>query len=140
MAIIEVDRLAKQFKVPVREQGLRASVRSLFHRQHRLVDAVGGVSFTIEPGEIVGFLGPNGAGKTTTLKMLSGILSPVAGSARVLGFEPFRRDAELPPPDHAGDGQPQPARVGPPGGRQLRAASARSTASPADRPTRRATS
>jgi viologen exporter family transport system ATP-binding protein len=95
VAIIEVDRLAKQFKVPVREQGLRASVRSLFHRQHRLVDAVGGVSFTIEPGEIVGFLGPNGAGKTTTLKMLSGILSPSTGSARVLGFEPFRRDADF---------------------------------------------
>ena len=66
-------------------------MRSLFHRQHRFVDAVGGVSFTIEPGEIVGFLGPNGAGKSTTLKMLSGILSPSTGSARVLGFEPFRR-------------------------------------------------
>ena len=127
MAIIEVDRLAKQFKVPVREQGLRASVRSLFHRQHRLVDAVGGVSFTIEPGEIVGFLGPNGAGKTTTLKMLSGLLTRPAGSARVLGFVPCGRDA-VPPPDHAGDGQ-ESARVGPAGARQLRAATARSTAS-----------
>ena len=59
---------------PFREAGLGAAVRSLFRREHRDVRAVDGVSFTIEPGEIVGFLGPNGAGKTTTLKMLSGLL------------------------------------------------------------------
>jgi ABC-2 type transport system ATP-binding protein len=49
------------------------------------------VHFTIEPGEFVGFLGPNGAGKTTTLKMLSGLLYPTAGSARVLGYVPWDR-------------------------------------------------
>ena len=49
------------------------------------------VSFTVEPGEIVGFLGPNGAGKTTTLKMLAGLLQPSAGRASVGGLEPFRR-------------------------------------------------
>ena len=93
---VVVDRLSKHFKVPVRGQtGLRASVVSLFRRQHRTVTAVDEVSFTIEPGEVVGFLGPNGAGKTTTLKMLSGLLSPTGGDARVLGFEPFRRDTEL---------------------------------------------
>ena len=68
---------------------------SLFHRTHRLVEAVNDVSFTIEPGEVVGFLGPNGAGKTTTLKMLSGLILPTGGTASVLGFEPFRRDNEF---------------------------------------------
>jgi ABC-2 type transport system ATP-binding protein len=95
VAIIEVDDLSKTFKVPVREQGLRASIRSLVHRQTREVTAVDAVTFTIEPGEVVGFLGPNGAGKTTTLKMLSGLLHPTGGSCRVLGFEPKGRPSEL---------------------------------------------
>ena len=96
LSSVTVERLSKQFKVPVRERsGLRASISSLFKRQHRTVEAVDEVSFTIAPGEVVGFLGPNGAGKTTTLKMLSGLLSPTGGSARVLGFEPFRRENEF---------------------------------------------
>ncbi|MEP7046781.1 MAG: ATP-binding cassette domain-containing protein [Ilumatobacteraceae bacterium] len=95
VAIIEASDLTKMFKVPVREQGLRASLRSLVRRETREVTAVDSVSFTIEPGEIVGFLGPNGAGKTTTLKMLSGLLHPTAGRCRVLGFEPKTRPAEL---------------------------------------------
>jgi ABC-2 type transport system ATP-binding protein len=56
------------------------------------VEAVGGISFDIAPGEVVGFLGPNGAGKTTTLKMLSGLLYPTSGAASVLGFVPWRRE------------------------------------------------
>ncbi|HSB86138.1 MAG TPA: ATP-binding cassette domain-containing protein [Ilumatobacteraceae bacterium] len=95
MPIIEVDRLSKTFKVPVREQGLRASLRSLIHRETKQVVAVDEVSFTIEPGEVVGFLGPNGAGKTTTLKMLSGLLHPTGGGCRVLGFEPKGRPPDL---------------------------------------------
>src|SRR5207253_3067449 len=63
----------------------------LFRREYKEVRAVDDVSFTIEPGEIVGFLGPNGAGKTTTLKMLSGLIFPTTGSARVLGFVPWDR-------------------------------------------------
>src|SRR5205814_3513006 len=53
--------------------------------------AVKDISFTVEPGSLVGFLGPNGAGKTTTLKMLSGLLYPSGGSARVLGYVPWER-------------------------------------------------
>ena len=90
---IRVRQLRKTFRVPVREAGFRAAVRSLVRREHRDVQAVDGVSFEIEPGEVVGFLGPNGAGKTTTLKMLSGLLYPTAGEATVLGYVPSRREA-----------------------------------------------
>ena len=93
--IVFVRDLSKVFKVPVREAGLRAAMKSLLHRETRDVSAVDGVSFTVEPGEVVGFLGPNGAGKTTTLKMLSGLLHPTAGECRVLGFEPKGRPAGL---------------------------------------------
>ena len=88
---IEATDLSKHYKVPVREAGLKAATRSLFKRIYNSVKAVDGISFSIDPGEVVGFLGPNGAGKTTTLKMLSGLLFPTSGSGRVLGFEPFRR-------------------------------------------------
>ncbi len=93
MGQIEAKGLCKTFRVPQREGGFRAAVASLVRRQYRLVRAVEDVHFTIEPGEIVGFLGPNGAGKTTTLKMLSGLLHPTSGDARVLGHVPWRRES-----------------------------------------------
>ena len=88
---IVVEGLTKIYKVPEREGGFKASVRSFFKRKFRDVQAVQGVSFGISEGEVVGFLGPNGAGKTTTLKMLAGLLHPTKGSARVLGFTPWER-------------------------------------------------
>lgn len=90
--IIEVKNLRKYFKVPQKEQGLSASIKSLFHRKYKNVKAVDDVSFDIKEGEMVGFLGPNGAGKTTTLKMLSGILYPTDGSAYILGYKPQDRN------------------------------------------------
>jgi ABC-2 type transport system ATP-binding protein len=94
-ALIHVDGLEKVFEVPVREPGLRASIRSLVRREVREVRAVDGISFDVAAGEVVGFLGPNGAGKTTTLKMLSGLLQPSGGVATVLGHVPSRREAAL---------------------------------------------
>src|SRR5438132_7453064 len=75
-----------------REAGLGATIRGVFRRRFRDVNAVAGITFRIEPGEVVGFLGPNGAGKTTALKMLSGLLNPTAGEARVLGYVPWHRE------------------------------------------------
>lgn len=94
-APVFVDALTKTFKVPVRESGLGQSIRSLFNREFRQVEAVKEVSFEIARGEIVGFLGPNGAGKTTTIKMLTGLLYPTSGTAQVLGHVPWRREKEL---------------------------------------------
>jgi ABC-2 type transport system ATP-binding protein len=91
MSIIEVQGLSKTYRVFQKEPGLRGALRSLFRRRYKEVPAVADVSFSIEPGEMVAFLGPNGAGKTTTLKMLSGLIYPSAGSARVLGFVPWER-------------------------------------------------
>ncbi|HLA08473.1 MAG TPA: ATP-binding cassette domain-containing protein [Anaerolineales bacterium] len=86
---ITVEQLSKTYKVPEREGGFGAAIKSFFKRKYKDVKAVQRVSFGIAQGEILGFLGPNGAGKTTTLKMLSGLLHPTAGSANVLGFTPW---------------------------------------------------
>ncbi|MFN9426634.1 MAG: ATP-binding cassette domain-containing protein [Cyanobacteriota bacterium] len=91
MAILRAERLSKQFRVADKQPGLGGTLRHLVRRRWRVVDAVREVSFTIEPGEMVGFLGHNGAGKTTTLKMLSGLIHPSSGVADVGGLEPRRR-------------------------------------------------
>ncbi|MEQ8786468.1 MAG: ABC transporter ATP-binding protein [Pirellulaceae bacterium] len=92
MAIIEIEGLAKSYRVYQKKEGLWASLGGLFHREYREVQAVKGIDLTVEQGEFVAFLGPNGAGKTTTLKLLSGVVSPSGGTARVMGFAPWKRE------------------------------------------------
>src|SRR5579871_6499982 len=91
---ILVRNLSKTYHVPERESGLRASVRHLWRRKYRVIEAVRDISFSIEEGEMIGFIGPNGAGKTTTLKILAGLLYPSKGSVRVAGFIPWERKAD----------------------------------------------
>jgi len=88
---IEIRGLAKTYHVYQKREGLLASLGGLFHRRFREVRAVDGIHLSVQAGEFVAFLGPNGAGKTTTLKLLSGIITPTAGSATVLGFVPWER-------------------------------------------------
>jgi ABC-2 type transport system ATP-binding protein len=91
MPAIEVRNLSKVYRVYRKENGIAGAIKGLFHRKYDETAAVDNVSFSVEPGEFVGFLGPNGAGKTTTLKMLSGLVQPTRGDATVLDFIPWQR-------------------------------------------------
>ncbi|MEU0094256.1 ATP-binding cassette domain-containing protein [Kribbella sp. NPDC006257] len=86
MSVIELQNVSRAFTVSSRT-GLR--------RTRREVRAVDGLSFTVEPGEVMGYIGPNGAGKSTTIKMLTGILVPTGGSIRVAGVDPSRNRMKL---------------------------------------------
>ena len=90
--MIEVDGLTRVFRTYRKRPGFWGGVRGLFHREYEETAAAKDISFRIGEGEFVGFLGPNGAGKTTTLKMLSGLIFPTSGSARVAGHDPTRRE------------------------------------------------
>ena len=90
MPQIEVRGLAKTFRVAERLPGLAGAFRGLIHRKMRDVDALDGIDFDIERGELVGYIGPNGAGKSTTIKILAGILTPTSGTCRVDGLTPWR--------------------------------------------------
>lgn len=95
MPAIETVDLKKTYVSHKKAPGLIGAVKGLFTREVTRIEAVKGVSLSVQQGELVGFLGPNGAGKTTTLKMLSGILYPTSGSASVLGFNPSDRKPEM---------------------------------------------
>lgn len=88
--IITVHHLVKHFKVSKHHRGRWGTIQNLFNREYRLVRAVDGIDFQVNPGELVGYLGPNGAGKSTTIKMLTGLLVPTGGELDVNGFVPWR--------------------------------------------------
>jgi ABC-2 type transport system ATP-binding protein len=92
MAIIEIEGLSKSYRTYQKQEGLWASVRGLVRRNYRDVQAVREIDLEVQQGEFVAFLGPNGAGKTTTLKLLSGVIYPTSGTARVMGYVPWQRD------------------------------------------------
>ncbi len=86
MPVIELTDVSRAFTV---------TSRTRWRRTRREVRAVDGLSFTVEPGEVMGYIGPNGAGKSTTIKMLTGILVPSGGSIRVAGVDPSRHRLKL---------------------------------------------
>lgn len=90
MAMIEVENVSKTFHLPKRYPGFLGSVRTLFTREYTSKEAVTGLTFGVEKGELLGYLGPNGAGKSTTIKLLTGILVPTTGTVHVEGREPWR--------------------------------------------------
>lgn len=90
--MIEVRQLTRIFRTYKKQPGFWGGVRGLVHREFEETAAARDITFDIKEGEFVGFLGPNGAGKTTTLKMLSGLIHPTSGQARVAGYDPARRD------------------------------------------------
>jgi ABC-2 type transport system ATP-binding protein len=90
--MIEVRQLTRVFRTYKKQPGFWGGVKGLFKREFEETAAAKDISFDIAEGEFVGFLGPNGAGKTTTLKMLSGLIYPTSGTARVAGFDPTKRE------------------------------------------------
>ena len=87
---VRVAGLTKVFRTFRREEGLAAALKSLVKRVPTEIAAVSDVTFSIEPGEMVGYIGANGAGKSTTIKMLTGILTPTSGDIVCNGFVPYR--------------------------------------------------
>lgn len=90
MSIISVEDLKKEYKITVKKEGLTGAFLSLFHPKHTIKQAVKGINFDIQEGEMVGYIGANGAGKSTTIKMLTGILTPTSGKVLVNGMVPTK--------------------------------------------------
>ena len=95
MSIIEVKHLSKEFKVKLKDKGLKGSLKSIIKPKYKTVKAVKNISFEVEKGEIIAFIGPNGAGKSTTIKMMTSILYPDKGSIKVLDLDPVQDRKKL---------------------------------------------
>src|SRR5512139_3153440 len=95
MALVSVTNLQKTFQTKRKAAGLSGSLRALIKPEYSLVEAVKDLAFEMEAGELLGFIGPNGAGKSTTIKILTGILYPTSGDAKVLGFVPWQQRQKL---------------------------------------------
>lgn len=94
LPIVETRELRKVFRTPKRTPGALGALRSIFSHEYEERIAVDDVTFSIEPGELVGYIGPNGAGKSTTIKMLTGILVPTSGRVSVAGIVPWKQRKE----------------------------------------------
>lgn len=92
---IIVDKLTKNFEISEKNFGIKGSISSFFSPTKKKIRALKGLSFSVQPGELVGFIGPNGAGKTTTLKTLSGLLYPSSGFVSVMDFDPWDKSHEF---------------------------------------------
>jgi ABC-2 type transport system ATP-binding protein len=88
--MISVRKLEKRFRVNRHHRGAFGALKNFVSREYTEVRAVDGITFDVQPGELVGYLGPNGAGKSTTLKMLTGLLVPTDGELQVNGFIPWK--------------------------------------------------
>jgi ABC-2 type transport system ATP-binding protein len=88
--VIQVEDLTKQYRRARRREGFAGSLRTLISREYEEINAVNGVTFSVDRGELVGYLGPNGAGKSTTIKMMTGVLVPTSGRVQVAGVVPWR--------------------------------------------------
>ena len=95
MSIIDVKNLSKDFKVKIKEKGLKGSLKAFIKPKYKIIKAVKNISFEVEEGEMIAFIGPNGAGKSTTIKMMTGILYPGEGEIRVLGIDPTKQRKKL---------------------------------------------
>src|SRR5512134_3434706 len=95
MPAIEVTNLQKTFQTKRKAAGMSGSLRAMFKPEYSSVDAVRDLTFQMEAGELLGFIGPNGAGKSTTIKILTGILHPTGGDAKVLGYVPWKERQKL---------------------------------------------
>ena len=85
MPQITVTDLRKTYRIAERRPGLGSAITELVHRRYRDIVALDGISFSVEPGELVGYIGPNGAGKSTTVKILGGIRDPGPGRGSLRG-------------------------------------------------------
>jgi len=94
MHSIIVKNLSKTYKVASSGKGFKGAVKNFFNRKYKEIKALENISFTIQPGELVGYIGPNGAGKSTTIKVMSGILMPDGGECSVNGFVPYKERKE----------------------------------------------
>src|SRR3989304_383996 len=88
--MIEVKNLKRNYKTYQRGSTFTETLKGLFYRKEFIIEALKGISFSLERGELAALIGPNGAGKSTTLKILSGILFPTSGEVKVLNYVPWK--------------------------------------------------
>lgn len=89
--IIEFENICKDFKINIKDKGIKGAIKNLFKPKYEIVHALDNVSFSVEEGDIVGYIGPNGAGKSTTIKIMSGILNPTSGNCTINGYTPWKQ-------------------------------------------------